>query len=86
MYRHIVGIPVATNCVPIVAGLIQVWYERDFMLFLSDKVQANIVEVFSCTLQDALLNIDDPEFEQIVSEIYPAELYFNKASSYGEGS
>ena len=86
MYRQIVGIPVATICVPIVAGLFQVWYERDFMLSLSDKIQSNVVEVFNCTLQDVLLNIDDPEFEQMVSQIYPAELFFNKANSYGEGS
>ena len=85
MYRQIVGIPVATICVPIVAGLFQVWYERDFMLSLSDKIQAYVVEVFNCALQYASLNIDDPEFEQMVSQIYPAELYFNNANSYGEG-
>ena len=50
MCRHIVGIPVATICVPIAAGLIQVWYERDFMLSLFGKSQANVVEVFNCTL------------------------------------
>ena len=51
------------------------------MLSLSDKNQANVVEAFNCTLQDALLNIDDPYFEQMVSQIYQTDLYLNKANS-----
>ena len=31
LYRHIVGIPMGTNCVPLVADLFLYCYERDFM-------------------------------------------------------
>ena len=34
-YRQIVGFPVGTNCAPLVADLY--YYERDFMLSLSDN-------------------------------------------------
>ena len=36
LYRQIVGIPIGTNCAPLVADLFLFCYERDFMLFLSE--------------------------------------------------
>ena len=47
-----------------------------FMLSLSDNNQADVVEAFNSTsryLAD-LLNIDNPYFAQMVSQIYPTEL------------
>ena len=32
LYRHIVGIPMGTNCAPLVADLFLFCYERDFIL------------------------------------------------------
>ena len=46
-YRQIVGIPLGTNCAPLVAGLFLFCYERDFMLSLSDDNQADIIEAFT---------------------------------------
>ena len=48
----------------------------DFMLSLSKNNQADVVEAFSCTSKylDSLLNIDNPYFEHVVSQIYPTEL------------
>ena len=51
------------------------------MLPLSDKNQTNIIEAFnspSRSLYD-LLNIDNPYFEQMVSQKYPAKLQLNQA-------
>ena len=83
LYRQIVGIPMGTNCAPLVADLFLFCYERDFMLSLSDNNQADIIEAFNSTSRylDNLLNIDNPYFEQMVSQIYPTELQFNKANS-----
>ena len=36
LYRQIVGIPMGTNCAPLVAVLCLFCYERDFMTSLSD--------------------------------------------------
>ena len=36
LYRQIVGIPMGTNCAPLVADLFLLCYERDFMLSLSE--------------------------------------------------
>ena len=82
-YRQIVGIPMGTNCAPLVVDLFLFYYERDFMLSLSDNNQADIIEAFNSTSRylDDLLNIDNPYFEQMVGQIYPTELQLNKANS-----
>ena len=73
LYRQIVGIPMGTNCAPLVADLFLFCYERDFMTSLSDVKQAEIIEAFKSTSRylDDLLNIDNPYFEGMVNRIYP---------------
>ena len=83
LYRQIVGIPMGTNCAPLVADLFLFCYERDFMLSLSDNNQTDIIEAFNSNSRylDDLLNIDNPYFEQMVGQIYPTELQLNKTNS-----
>ena len=71
-----------TNCAPLVADLFLFCYEEDFMLSISDKNQADIIEQFNMTSRylDDLLNTDNPYFEQMVGQIYPAEFQLNKAN------
>ena len=78
LYRQIVGIPMGTNCVPLVADLFLYCYERDFM----DDNQADVIEAINSTSRylDDLLNIDNPYFEGMVNQIYPPELQLNKAN------
>ena len=57
LYRQIVGIPMGTNCAPLVADLFLFCYERDFMLSLSEKNQSGLFEAFNSTsryLDDSL--------------------------------
>ena len=71
-----------TNCAPLVADLFFLFcYERDFMLSLSDNNQTEIIEVFNSTSRYLDDLLDNPYFEQMVSQIYPTELQFNKANS-----
>ena len=83
LYRQIVGIPLGTNCAPLVADLFLFCYERDFMTSLSNENQADIIEAFNSTSRylDDLLNIDNPYFEGMVNQIYPPELKLNKANT-----
>ena len=83
LYRQIAGIPMGTNCAPLVADLFLFCNERDFMLSLSDNYQTDIIEAFNSTSRylDDLLNIDNTYFEQMVGQIYPTELQLNKANS-----
>ena len=82
LYRQIVGIPMGTNCAPLVADLFLFCYERDFMLPLSEDSQSGVIETFNSTSRylDDLLNIDSNFFDCMVNRIYPSELQLNKAN------
>ena len=83
LYRQIVGIPMGTNCAPLVADLLLYCYERDFMDSLNHENQADVIEAFNSTSRylNDLLNIDNPYFEGMVKQIYPPELQLNKANT-----
>ena len=83
IYRQVVGIPMGTNCAPLVADLFLYCYERDFMLSLSPASQGEIIDAFNNTSRylDDILNIDNPFFAHMVTNIYPPELTLNKAKS-----
>ena len=83
LYRQIVGIPIGTNCAPLVADLFLFFDERDFMIYLSNDNQAIIIKAFNSTSRyiDDLLNIDTPYFEGLVNQIYPPELQLYKANT-----
>ena len=72
-YTDIVGIPMGTNCAPLVADLFLYCYERDFMDSLNHDNQADVIEAFNSTSRylDDLLNIYNPYFEGMVKQIYP---------------
>ena len=74
-----------TNCAPFEADLFLFCYEKDFMLFLSEDNQSNVIELFNSTsrLLDDLLNIDNNYFDSIVNRIYPSERQLNKANVSG---
>ena len=56
--RQIVGIPMGTNCAPLVADLFFYCYERDlkFMDSLNHDNQADVIEAFNSTSR----YLDDP--------------------------
>ena len=78
LYRQIVGIPMGTNCAPLVAGLFLFCYERDFVLSLSEDNQSDVIEAFSSVSRylDDLLNIDNNFFDSMVNRMYPSEASF----------
>ena len=49
LYRQIVGIPMGTNCAPLVVVLFLFCYGRDFMKDLSNDNQADIIKAFNLT-------------------------------------
>ena len=78
-----VGIPIGTNCAPLVADLFLFCYERDFMKSLTKGKRFDLIDAFSSTSRyiDDLLNIDNIHFEYMVHRIYPAELQLNEANA-----
>ena len=49
LFRQVVGIPMGTNCAPLVADLFLVCYERDFMMSLSNDKHADVIDAFNTT-------------------------------------
>ena len=73
LYRKIVGIPLGTNCAPLVADLFLYCYARDFMDSLNHDNEADVIEVFNSTSRylDDLLIIDNPYLKGTVKQTYP---------------
>ena len=83
IYRQKIGIPMGTNCAPLIADLFLFCYERDFMLHLSPDSQLDVIEAFNNTSRylDDILNMNNDFFDRMVHEIYPKELTLTKSSS-----
>lgn len=74
--RHIVGIPMCTNCAPLIVDLFLFCYEKDFMVSLSYNKEAKTIQAFNSTSRylDDLLNINNSYFEGMVVRVYSPEL------------
>ena len=83
VYQQIMGIPMGTNCAPLIADLFLYCYEWDFMLNLQKSKRFDLMDKFDDTSRylDDILTIEYPEFAQHIPDIYPRELQLNKANT-----
>ena len=83
VYQQIVGIPMGTNCAPLIADLFLYCYERDFMSDLQKSKRFDLIDMFNDTSRylDDIFTIDNPEFEKHIPDIYQRELQLNKAKT-----
>ena len=85
-YQQIVGIPMSTNCAPLIADLILYFYERDFMSNLQKLKRFDLIDKFKNTSRylDDISTIDYPEFAEHIPDIYPRKLLLNKETSFSD--
>ena len=83
VYQQIVGIPMGTNCAPLIADLFLYCYESDIISDLQKSKRFDLIYMINDTSRylDDIFTIDNPEFEKLISDIYPAELQLNKANT-----
>ena len=83
VYQQIVGIPMGTNCAPLIADLFLYCYERDFMSNLQKSKWFDLIDKFNDTslCLDDVFTFDNPEFAEHILDIYPRELQLNKANT-----
>ena len=83
VYQQIVGIPMGTNCAPLITDLFLFCYERDFMSNLRKSKQYDLIDLFNDTSRylDDIFTTDNPKFEKHIPDIYPTELQLNKANT-----
>ena len=83
VYQPLVGIPIGTNCAPLIADLFLFCYGRDFKPNLHNSKQYDLIDMFNDTSRylGEIFTIYNPEFEKHTSGIYPTELQLNKANT-----
>ena len=62
---QVVGIPMGRDCAQLVANLFLFCYKRDFIMSLSDDMQADIIDAFNTT--SIYLNINNIYFDNIIN-------------------
>ena len=81
VFKQSIGIPMGTDCAPLLANLYLFYFEYKF---LKNLMKNNLAKVRSFTYSfwyiDDLLTINNPCFENNVKEIYPPELVLKKTT------
>ena len=77
IFRQILGIPMGTNCAPLLANLYLFSYEYDFMMDLMQKQKKlHLARKFNLSFRyiDDLISVGNPNFASSIGTIYPKEL------------
>ena len=71
-----ISIPMGTNCAPLLADIFLYSYEADFIQSLLSTGKKHLASRFNLTYRyiDDVLSINNPEFENYLGQMYPAEL------------
>ena len=84
VYRQVIGIPMGTNCAPLIADLFLYCYELQFMTKISkDPSKQHLIQKFNNTFRylDDILALNNDDFSMYTKEIYSVELSLNKANT-----
>ena len=84
IYRQVIGIPMGTNCAPLIADLFLYCFESQFMAkIFKDPTKVHLLDHFNNTYRylDDIFSLNNPEFSNYIHEIYPTELILNKSNS-----
>jgi hypothetical protein len=81
VYRQCIGIPMGTDCAPLVANLFLFYYEYKYMRNLI-KTNLMLAKRFCNTMRyiDDLLTLNNTLFHSAIEDIYPVELTLKKTS------
>ena len=81
VYRQCVGIPMGTDCAPLLANLFLFYYEYRYM---KNLIKNNIIlaKKTNNTMRyiDDLLTLNNPAFDNAIDDIYPPELQLKKTT------
>ena len=76
VFQQIVGIPMGTNCAPLLAYIFLYSYEAEFIQSLLSTRKKKIASQFNFTYRyiDDVLSINNPDFENYLGQMYSSEL------------
>ena len=80
--QQTVGIPKGTNCTSLLVDIFLYSYEADFLQSLLSTGKKQLASQFNLTYRniDNVLSMNNPEFENYLDNLYPAELEINDAT------
>ena len=80
IFQQTIGIPMGTNCAPLLADLFLYTYEAEFIQYLIARKQKNIAQSFNFTYRyiDDVLSLSNSDFDKYIHTIYPPELEIKK--------
>ena len=82
LFRQMVGIPMGTNCAPLLADLFLYSYENEFLDKLVKEGKRKLARKFNlsyCYIDD-LISFNDKRFKEFISDIYPKELTISETT------
>ena len=76
IFQQLVGIPIGTNCAPLLADILLYSYDTEFIQSLLSTGRKQMTSRFNFTYRyiDDVLSINNPEFENYLGQMYPVEL------------
>ena len=76
VFQQTVGIPMGTNCAPLLVDLFLYSYEANFIQGLLKKNEKKLARFFNFTFRytDDVLSLNNSKFDDFVDRIYPTEL------------
>ena len=76
VFQQTIGIPMGTNCAPLLADLFLYSYEAEFIQKLLSQKKKKLAVAFNLTFKyiDDVLSINNEHFHTYVNMIYPTEL------------
>ncbi len=82
LFRQVIGIPMGTNCAPLLADLFLYSYESDFLDNLIKSGHRKLARSFNLSYRyiDDLIVFNNSKFSDYVKHIYPSELTVEKAN------
>ena len=88
MHRDAIGIPMGTNCAPLLADLFLYSYEAEFVQSLLQAGKKHLAQQFNFTYRyiDDVLSLKNTKFAEYLEFIYPLELEIKETTETAASS
>ena len=82
LFRQMVGIPMGTNCAPLLADVFLYSYKNEFLDKLIKEGKRKLARKFNLSYRyiDDLISFNNTRFKEFISDIYPKELTISETT------
>ena len=82
LFRQMVGIPIGTNCAPLLTDLFPYSYENEFLDKVIKEGKRKLARKFNLSYRyiHDLISFDNKRFKEFISDIYPKELTISETT------